>query len=382
MQPKIASTMKHALRWAALAGGILALSPAVDAQEPYKIGGVLCTSGPFAAVGIDEMRGAQLAVKNINAAGGVNGRKLELIAEDDQGRADLSVIRANKLVSQDKVSAIIACYGAGAVAYAEMLQKAEVPLFGIIGSAALTQLDNPYIFRSALGDPTILEGITDLIRKRGKKRVALIHQSDTMGVGAAAVVIKAASAKGYEIVADEGFAVQANLDLTPQMTRIRAKNPEALVLWAGAPQSIVTLKSMQLLGMKGVEVYGTPQMTSPSVVAAAADSEDGTVIIPDVINHANPESEHANFAAAFKTEYGVPPTTSFAMAGHDSILLIAEALKNTNGEGAKIKANAEKITNFKGLMGTYSYSPTHREGLTASSIKFHAVRGGKLVPVQ
>ena len=219
---------------------------------------------------------------------------------------------------------MIACYGAGAVSYADLLKKAEVPLFGMIGSAAITQLGNPYIFRTALGDPTELEGITDLIRKRGKKRVALIHQGDTMGVGAADVVIKAAAAKGYEIVADESFSVQANLDLSPQMTRIRSKNPDAIVLWAGAPQSIVALKSMQLLGMKTQEVYGTPQMTSASVLAAAADSADGTIIVPDVINHVNPDPAHVKFAAAFRKEFGAPPTTSFAMAGHDSILLSSD----------------------------------------------------------
>ena len=82
----------------------------------------MTTTGPLDAPAI---AAAQIRIKQINAAGGVDGRKLELIAEDDQGRADLSVIRANKLIDQDKVSAMIACFGAGATAYADAFSMAR-----------------------------------------------------------------------------------------------------------------------------------------------------------------------------------------------------------------------------------------------------------------
>ena len=378
----IGTKFRKALLGAVFAAASLAVAAGAQAQQaPFKIGGVLCTSGPFAAVGIDEMRGAQLAVKQINAAGGVDGRKLELIVEDDQGRTDLSVIRANKLLSQDNVSAMIACYGAGAVAYSGTLQKAKVPLFGIIGSAALTQLGNPYIFRTALGDPTIMEGIMDIMQKRGRKRVAIVHQSDTMGTGAAQALAAGAKKHGFDIVAAESFAVQSDLDLTAQITRIRAQNPDAVVIWAGSPQSIAALKALQLLGMTEMQVYGAPAMTASSVIEVAAKSAEGSVVLPDVISRGTPIPEQAAFAEEFKKEFGAPPNTSYAMAGRDSIGLIAQALKGTGGNGAKVMANGQKITNYKGLMGTYTYTATNREGLTASSIRWQTVRGGKLGPL-
>src|SRR5260221_332566 len=181
MRQKTLRTFYVVLRDATLLSAALAMGAAAHAQQPFKIGAILCSSGPFAAVGVDELRVAQLAEKAINAAGGVDGRKIQLIAEDDQGRADLSVIRANKLLNQDKVSAIIACYGAGATAYSDALRKAEVPLYGMISSASITQLGNPYIFRTALGDPNVIAGLTEMLQKQGKKRVARLYQRDTAG---------------------------------------------------------------------------------------------------------------------------------------------------------------------------------------------------------
>lgn len=364
---------------AALVAG-LALSTAVHAQQPIKIGAVLCSSGPFANLGIDQMRGAQMAEEAINAAGGVDGRKIQVVFEDDQGRADLSVLRANKLVDQDKVSALIACYGAGAVGYADMLKKNEVPLFGMIGSAALTQLGNPYIFRTGLGDPTVLEGLTDLLRKSGRKRVALIYQGDTYGKGAADIVKKAAAAKGFEVVADEAFPIQSNLDLTPQLTRIRGRNPDAIIIWAGTQPDIVALKNMQQLGMK-VQVYGGPTMAAPSLLTAAGDAANG-VIVPDLVNRAVPDPDQTRFSESFRKKFGTDPSTSFAMTSFDSVNLIAEAMKGTNGEGPKIKANAEKLANHKALSGHYSFSATNREGLGTDSIKWYVVKAGKFSLLQ
>lgn len=353
----------------------LALSLAAHAADPVKIGAVLCTSGPFANLGLDEMRGAQLAVEHINAAGGVDGRQLELIVEDDQSRADLGVVRANKLVDQDKVSAMIACYGAGAVAYADMLRKNEVPLFGIIGSAALTQLGNPYVFRTGLGDPTVIESMTSLLQRLGKKRVAVIYQGDTYGKGAADLVAKAAKARGYEVVADESFPIQANLDLTPQLTRIRSKNPDAIVVWAGTTPDIVALKNMQQLGMK-VPVFGGPTMAAPSLLSAAGTAADG-VYVPDTLNHGSPDAAQTKFLDDFKKKFNLAPSTSFAMMGYDTIQVVAAAAKGANGQGAKIKANGEKLTNVQGMMGSYSYTPENREGITPASVKWYTISGGK-----
>ncbi len=367
--------LKASLAGAALVAGGLSASAAY-AQQTYKIGGVLCSSGPFASVGIDELRGAQLATKAINAAGGVDGRKIEFIAEDDQGRADLSVIRANKLIDQDKVSAMIACFGAGATAYSENLRKGKVPLFGIIASSSITQLNNPYIFRALLGDPNIMVGLSDLLKKMGKKRVGVIYQGDTYGKGGATLLAQNAKSHGYEVVSDESFPVQANLDLTPQLTRMRSTNPDAVVIWAGAPQTIVAVKNMQQLGFK-TQIYGGVPLTTKTVLNATGDAAEGA-IAPDAVDQSQPVPEHLAFAVNFRKEFGSDPIGTYSMAAWDAIHLIAAALKGSGGSGEKVMQNGEKITKFKGLMGEYTYTKANREGLTPDSIKWHVVKGGKL----
>ena len=376
MRNKFVAGMKSSLIGGVLLAAGLALSGTALAQQPYKIGAVLCSSGPFASVGIEEWNGAQLAEQDINEAGGVDGRKIQVIHEDDQGRADLSVIRANKLMEQDKVSAMIACFGAGATAYAGSLQKNKVPLFAMIGSASITQLNNPYIFRALLGDPTNVVGLSELLKKQGKKRVSIVYQGDTYGTGAMQILKDNAKKNGFELVAAESFPVQANLDLTPQMTRVRAANPDAVVIWAGVPQTIVALKNIQQLGMK-TQIYGGVPMSTAQVPTAAGDAVDGA-IAPDAIDRTQPNPAHLAYNVKYRKRFGKDPANTYGMAAYDAVKLIAEALKGSNGEGAKIMANGEKIKNFQGLMGIYSYTKTNREGLDARSIVWHQYKGGKL----
>lgn len=376
MRLDISAGLQSGLVRGALLAGALALSISAHAQAPYKIGAVLCSSGPFASVGLEEWNGAQLAEQEINAAGGVDGRKIQVIHEDDQGRADLSVTRANKLIDQDKVSAMIACFGAGATAYAGSLQKNKVPLFAMIASASITGLNNPYIFRALMGDPTVVVSLAELLKKQGKKRVSIVYQGDTYGTGAMQVLKDSAKKNGFEVVAAESFPVQANLDLTPQLTRVRSANPDAVVIWAGVPQTIVALKNMQQLGFKA-QIYGGVPMSTAQVPAAAGDAVEGA-ITPDAIDRTQPNPAHLAYNVKYRKLFGKDPANTYGMAAYDAVKLIAEALKGSNGDGAKVMANGEKIRNYQGLMGTYSYSRKEREGLGSSSVVWHQYKGGKL----
>ncbi len=376
MRLDISAGLQSGLVRGALLAGAMALSISAHAQAPYKIGAVLCSSGPFASVGLEEWNGAQLAEQDINAAGGVDGRKIQVIHEDDQGRADLSVIRANKLIDQDKVSAMIACFGAGATAYAGSLQKNKVPLFAMIGSASITGLNNPYIFRALMGDPTVVVSLAELLKKQGKKRVSIVYQGDTYGTGAMQVLKDSAKKNGFELVAAESFPVQANLDLTPQLTRMRSTNPDAVVVWAGVPQTIVALKNMQQLGLK-TQIYGGVPMSTGQVPAAAGDAVEGA-ITPDAIDRTQPNPAHLAYNVKYRKAFGKDPANTYGMAAYDAVKLVAEALKGSNGDGAKVMANGEKIRNYQGLMGNYSYSRKEREGLGSSSVVWHQYKGGKL----
>lgn len=320
MNRKLQKALKMSLVGAALVAGGLTGGTAW-AQQPYKIGAVLCSSGPFASVGIEEWNGAQLAEQDINEAGGVDGRKIQVIHEDDQGRADLSVIRANKLMEQDKVSAMIACFGAGATAYASSLQKNKVPLFAMIASASITQLNNPYIFRALLGDPTMVVGLSELLKKQGKKRVSIVYQGDTYGTGAMQILKDNAKKNGFELVAAESFPVQANLDLTPQLTRVRAANPDAMVIWAGVPQTIVALKNAQQLGLK-TQIYGGVPMSTGQVLAAAGDAVEGA-IAPDAIDRTQPNPAHLAYNVKYRKRFGKDPANTYGMAAYDAVKLIA-----------------------------------------------------------
>ncbi|MER2534463.1 MAG: ABC transporter substrate-binding protein [Rhizobiaceae bacterium] len=365
-------------RWLMPAAGamILAASFQAAAQEPFKIGAVFNISGPFAALGTEQSRGAEMAVAEINRVGGVDGRQLELLLEDDQSKPDIGVPRATKLINQDKVSALVSAYINSILAFAKIAEKAKVPVFAISNSAGLTQTGNDYIFRASIGDPIVLKEMLQLLRNSGKTKIAVLYQGDAYGGGAFSLI--KGDLTGLDLVAAESFPVQASLDLTPQLTRIRSKSPDAIILWCAPSQAITALKNAQQLEIN-TPIFGSVAIASQNVVTGAGSAADG-VVVPDVLDRQNPSPALAAFLEKYKERYGAYPSTPYSVYAWDAIQVVAAALKDSGGKSEIVKQNAEKLQDVEGLTGRFRYSPENREGLSAKSIRWVTVKDGKFVP--
>ena len=272
-----------------------------------------------------------------------------------------------------------AAYAAGSiqVTFADSMQIASAAQFRVVKGAtnpsesiaSISYLDSPLTPQRGPADIT-----TALVNGAYTSNVKNINVSLSFPVaGVAAVANEEKILKYMTLTAEPGViggmpASGVNFGA--------ATNPDAVVVWAGVPQTIVALKNMQQLGLK-TQIYGGVPMSTGQVPAAAGDAVEGA-ITPDAIDRTQPNPAHLAYNVKYRKLFGKDPANTYGMAAYDAVKLIAEALKGSNGDGAKVMANGEKIRNYQGLMGNYSYSRKEREGLGSSSVVWHQYKGGKL----
>jgi branched-chain amino acid transport system substrate-binding protein len=211
---------------AALTSGV---APATEAQPPLRIGASLAQTGPYAAPGQNQLRGYRLCVKHANEKGGVLGRRIELIVEDDQSKAPTAVAIYEKLITQDKVDAVLGPYYAPIVeAVADVSEKHRMPMVSPAGATtSIHKKGRRFVFMVFSPGEAYLEGVLDVAAKRGLKTAAIIHEDTIFPRGVAQGALALARKRGLSVVLVEAYPPRTT-DFSAILTRVRAANPDVL----------------------------------------------------------------------------------------------------------------------------------------------------------
>jgi branched-chain amino acid transport system substrate-binding protein len=216
--------MGSALAFALVAGG----SGPGEAQQPIRIGTSLSQTGSFAALGQNQIRGYQLCVKHTNEKGGVLGRGVELLVEDDQSQAPAAVRIYEKLITQDKVDAILGPYGSPITeAVANVSENYKLPMVTFAATTSIFRKGRKFVFMVLSPAEVYLEGLLDMAAKRGLKTVAVINEDTLFPKASAQGTVELAKRKGLQVVLAEAYP-KATTDFAPLLNRIRAANPDVL----------------------------------------------------------------------------------------------------------------------------------------------------------
>jgi branched-chain amino acid transport system substrate-binding protein len=372
----------------------LALASALSlahAAEPIKIG----VSGPFtggsSSMGVSMRDGVRLATDEINKAGGVLGRQLQLIERDDEAKNERGVQIAQEMINKEKVAATVGFINTGvALASQRFYQEAKIPVMNNVATGSLVThqfADQPenYIFRNAAHDsiqaPMIVE---EAVARRGFKKVAILADSTNYGQLGRADLEKALELKGVKAVAVEKFNVK-DVDMTPQLLKAKEAGAEAVLTYAIGPELAQIANGMTKLGWK-VPMIGS-----------------WTLSMANFIDNAGPGGEGARMPQTFIQEPTTPKRQSFiisylktfnpknaridspvsAAQGYDSVYLLAAAIKQAGStDGPKIKAALEDLkTPVDGVVTTYTkpFTKTDHEAITANIPVFGEVKGQRVV---
>ncbi len=205
------------------------LVPIVNAQQPLRIGASLSQTGPYAAAGQNELRGYRLCAKHANEKGGVLGRRIDLIVEDDQSKAPTAVAIYEKLITQGKVDAILGPYNSSIVeAVADVAEKHRMPMVAASGSVtSIYKKGRRFVFMVNSPSEVYLEGFIDMAAKRGLKTVALIHEDTLFPKAAAQGALELAKKRGLSVVLVEALP-KGTTDFSAILTKVRVANPDVL----------------------------------------------------------------------------------------------------------------------------------------------------------
>src|SRR5690348_14651647 len=314
-----------------LAVGLLG-TPAGFAQAPIKIGAIQPLSGPVAASGNYVRMGAEIARHWINAHGGVSGRKIELVIEDNKSDPKEAASAAEKLIVRDKVPAIMGAWGSSmTLAAMPKLEEYGVPMVVETSSAAsITKRGNPWIFR--ISPPSEMEalGLEHYVDKLGVKKADFLAVNTDWGRGSIQAFGDMLKKKGVQVGAAE-FMEQAATDMNAQLTKIKASGGDTLFLTTAVEQITLVLKQgqEQRLTRKVITTGGSSSPTQ--LIKQAGAAAEGSYHIVFFMPWFPESMPDGKLARAFVDEWakrGHPfEGLTEGFRGHDGIATIAEAIR-------------------------------------------------------
>jgi branched-chain amino acid transport system substrate-binding protein len=358
------------------------------AKEPVKVGAILSLTGTYAGLGTPEKKVLEMEVARINDAGGVNGRKIDLIIEDDGTDEAKAVAAASKLIDQDKVVAIIGASGTGqSMAIRSEIDRSGVPQVSMAGGTVVTGKFDKLVFQTPWSNRIVVPFVLSKIKADGHTKVAVMSDSGGYGKDGHELILSEAPKAGLTIVADQVFN-PGDTDMTAQLTQVRSSGADALLLWTAGKEGAIIVKGASDLGLK-LPMYGGSGQAKKEFAAGAGPAADGFIfgtgrsLIPANWEAGSAENKVvSDFAARYEKAYGEKPDI-FAGHAFDAIGLVAGAIERANSsDPAKIRDALEATKGFNGFGGEFTFTPTDHNGLTTSDLALYKVEGGTWVTVK
>ena len=365
-------TRRQALVSAAAALASSLAKPAIAAKEPIMIGYLPALTGPSSSTGIGINRGVQLAVQEINAAGGIDGRQIELIVRDTQSEPTKAVNGAAELIHAHKVSVMLGPVNSGeSLAVVPLLARANTPHIHPCWVDSLTDPKKyPMCFRNASTNQQIGAAanryVVDVLKR---KKVAVI--SDTTGYGTASVnaYVPMLKARNAEIVY-QGNIDAANPDLTPEILRMRSAGAEAIMPWGVNPGFLSRIINTRGQMQWDVPIVGQTTLGSGQTQALLEKPEYWAKVYPNNFRPVcyDADNKLTDRTAAFldrlkSARIDVSDTLLWWVGvGYDSPYLIAEAMKNGGSEPEQVVGYLNKLKEFPGVYGDISFTAERHDG--------------------
>ena len=365
------------------AAALLAVATAAQAQAPIRIGAFLSVTGPAAFLGDPEQKTLELYVERLNAAGGVLGRKLELVAYDSGGDAEKARTFAKRLIEQDRVDVIVGGSTTGeTMAVVPLAEAAGMPFISLAGAVVIVEPVKKWVFKTPHTDRMACDKIFVDMKARGVAKAALISGSGGFDKSMRGQCLAVAKNHGIAIVADETYGA-GDTDMTAQLTKIKNAAGVQAVLNAGFGQgpAIVT-KNYKQLGI-GVPLYQSHGVASKQYIQLAGDAAEG-VRLPAaalLVAETLPDSDaQKKVVLGYKQAYEgrfKQDVSTFGGHAYDGLMLAVEAMKKAGStDKAKVRDALESIRGYMGTAGVVNMSAQDHMGLDLTAFRMLEVRKG------
>lgn len=355
-------------------GGEKKDSAAANADK-YVIGASFELTGNVANYGKSTLSGLKLAVDQVNKAGGVNGKQLVVVESDNKSEPAESGNSVTKLITQDKVVAVVGPATSGCVfAATPVVTSNKVPLIAPCATAPAITVDNgqvkEFIFRACFIDPFQGRVMAEFADKTlGVKNVAILHDaSSDYSKGLAEVFEKTLNEKGGKVVAKEAF-LSKDIDFKAALTKIKAANPEAIYIPGYYEEVAKIIKQTREIGLN-VPLIGCDGWDSPKLVEIAGPEALNNTYFSSAFSVQDQTESVQKFIADYKAMYQKDPDI-FCMQGYNAGLVLADALKRAGdgADGTKLAAAIAATKDLPVASGKLTYDKDHNPIISAIIIE-------------
>jgi branched-chain amino acid transport system substrate-binding protein len=344
------------------------------AQEPYRLGAIFSITGPGSSLGIPERDTALMIEADVNARGGIKGpdgrlHPLKLVIYDDASDETKAVLAAKKLIDEDKVTAIVGTTLSGtSLAILDTVQRAEVPLISCAAAAKIVEpaAERKWIFKTPQSDHLIVGVLVDYLKAKGLTKVGWLNVDYAFGQLGWIEFEKATAAAGLSVVANEKFG-QKDVDMTAQLTRVKAASPQAVVVWSIPPSASIATKNYADLGLR-MPMFQSHGVGNKKYIELAGGAADGVMFPAGKLLVAEQLADNdaqkpvlLAYARDFETRYG--PRNTFGGHAWDAVQLAVRAMGKAGSDRAGVRAAVEATRSFVGITGVFDFSPSDHNGL-------------------
>lgn len=359
--------------------------------DSYKVGAVFSVTGRAGFLGDPEKKAVLMRADQINKAGGINGKKLDVIIYDTEGDATKARLFFRKLVTKDKVCAVIGPSLSGnSLAIVDEAKRLKTPLVSCAASYKIvyddkTKKQRKWVFKTPQTDTMGVEANYSQLKKRGINKIALITITSGFGKSGRQELLRLAPKYGMNIVADEIYGLK-DQDLTVQLTNIKASGAKAICNWGIGPSSVVLMRNWQDLGMTNIPLYREHAFGNLKNIELAAGAAEGVrcPLGPCNIAALLPKGTQRDVCMKFVTDYEAKynePIATFSGHAWDALMLVVKAMKAAGCDKKNIRNEIENTKNFVGQHGVFNYSPDDHVGLNwKQSFTMVKVKGDTWAP--
>jgi branched-chain amino acid transport system substrate-binding protein len=342
----------------ALAGVVLASLPhPVAAQTPIKIGASMSVTGTYAKPGTYQKQGYDVCIDELNAKGGILGRKVELVIYDDQSNPATAVRLYEKLITEDKVDAVMGPYSSAvSEAVANVTEKyKKVMVAPLAATTSIFKKGRKYIFMVITPAENYLDGLIDMAAKRGLKTVAIIHEDTLFPKASAAGTAEAAKKKGMQVVLQEAYP-KGNTDFSALLVKIKAANPDVIAAGTYFDDAVAIVRQMKELNVN-------PKMFGLTVGGDLPEFHDLLKQNAEYIygstqwDESLPYPGQKEFLAAYKAKFKGQEPSYHTAAGYAGCLIYAEAVKKAGALDADKVRDQLLRMEIKTAFGDYKVEP-------------------------
>lgn len=352
-------------------------------QGPIRIGQIVSLTGNYSALGTENQKSVGLAVAQINDAGGVLGRRLELTVKDDKSQPDQSVLAFNELKA-DSDLIIGSPFSNSALATIPLVDREEIPYLSLTPADEQVNPVHPYVFVVPATSATYAERILQYYKAIGLTKVAVAYDTRSSYATAGFKGMEAkASQYGVSLTTIEEFQTTAT-EFSSVFAHVKTSGAQALVVWVTGPPAVAFTKQYATAGL-GIPLMLTGAQASKLFLDPAGPAAEGVTVassIGVVGSHlpAGPQQDAINeLATAFSGRFGYPPP-QFAQDGYSAVKLLKAAIEKAgSADRVKVRDALEGLTLLT-PNGTYEYSATNHSGMKPDFISINTVTGGAFVP--